>query len=52
LIVSPEYLPRGEKVLIIDDFLASGSTIQGLVRLVSGGGSRPGGYRHPGGKIL
>ncbi len=33
LIVSPEYLSTGEKVLIIDDFLASGATILGLVRL-------------------
>lgn len=33
LIVSPEYLANGEKVLIIDDFLASGATILGLVRL-------------------
>jgi xanthine phosphoribosyltransferase len=33
LIVSPEYLAGGEKVLIIDDFLASGATIMGLVRL-------------------
>ncbi len=39
LIVSPEYLPRGEKVLIIDDFLASGSTIQGLVRLIQAAGA-------------
>ena len=34
LIISPEYLAGGEKVLIIDDFLASGATIQGLVRLM------------------
>jgi xanthine phosphoribosyltransferase len=33
LIVSPEYLAGGERVLIIDDFLASGATILGLVRL-------------------
>ena len=39
LIVSPEYLARGEKVLIIDDFLASGSTIQGLVRLTQAAGA-------------
>ena len=39
LIVSPEYLARGEKVLIIDDFLASGSTILGLVRLAQAAGS-------------
>ncbi len=39
LIVSPEYLARGEKVLIIDDFLASGSTILGLVRLTEAAGA-------------
>ncbi len=40
LIVSPEYLANGEKVLIIDDFLASGATILGLVRLTElAGGS-------------
>ncbi len=33
LIVSPEYLAGGEKVLIIDDFLATGATIEGLARL-------------------
>jgi xanthine phosphoribosyltransferase len=41
LIVSPEYLGRGERVLIIDDFLASGATIQGLVRLAQAAGSEP-----------
>lgn len=39
LIVSPEYLANGEKVLIIDDFLASGATILGLVRLAQTAGS-------------
>jgi xanthine phosphoribosyltransferase len=39
LIVSPEYLPRDERVLIIDDFLASGSTILGLVRLIQAAGA-------------
>lgn len=39
LIVSPEYLRSGERVLIIDDFLASGSTIMGLVRLAQTAGS-------------
>lgn len=39
LIVSPEYLRSGERVLIIDDFLASGSTIQGLVQLAQTAGS-------------
>jgi len=33
LIVSPEYLGTGERVLIIDDFLATGKTIEGLIRL-------------------
>src|SRR5574342_1236864 len=39
LIVSPEYLAGGEKVLIIDDFLATGSTILGLVRLAQTAGA-------------
>lgn len=39
LIVSPEYLANNEKVLIIDDFLASGQTILGLVRLAEAAGS-------------
>lgn len=39
LIVSPEYLGRGEQVLIIDDFLASGATILGLVRLAQTAGA-------------
>jgi xanthine phosphoribosyltransferase len=39
LIVSPEHLGGGEKILIIDDFLASGATILGLVRLTQTAGS-------------
>ena len=39
LIVSPEYLADGERVLIIDDFLATGSTILGLVRLAQTAGA-------------
>jgi xanthine phosphoribosyltransferase len=39
LIVSPEYLAKGERVLIIDDFLASGATILGLVRLAEAAGA-------------
>jgi xanthine phosphoribosyltransferase len=39
LIVSPEYLARGERVLIIDDFLATGQTILGLARLAQAAGS-------------
>ena len=50
LIVSPEYLGKGEKVLIIDDFLATGSTIHGLVRLAQTAGDPadlPGGPHVP-----
>jgi xanthine phosphoribosyltransferase len=39
LIVSPEFLSSGEQVLIIDDFLASGQTIMGLVRLAETAGA-------------
>ncbi|HWQ46175.1 MAG TPA: xanthine phosphoribosyltransferase [Longilinea sp.] len=39
LMISPEYLSIGERVLIIDDFLASGSTILGLVRLAQTAGA-------------
>jgi xanthine phosphoribosyltransferase len=34
LMVSPEFLNPGDRILIIDDFLASGQTIDALVRLV------------------
>lgn len=40
LIVSPEYLAGGESVLIIDDFLATGATILGLVRLAETAGAK------------
>ena len=40
LIVSPEFLAGGERVLIIDDFLASGATILGLVRLAETAGAQ------------
>ncbi len=40
LIVSPEYLGAQERVLIIDDFLASGQTILGLARLAQAAGAR------------
>lgn len=39
LIISPEYLAGNERVLIIDDFLASGATINGLVRLAQTAGA-------------
>lgn len=34
LMVSAEYLPPGERVLIVDDFLASGKTLFALARMV------------------
>ncbi len=40
LIVSPEYLGATERILIIDDFLASGQTILGLARLAQAAGAR------------
>jgi xanthine phosphoribosyltransferase len=40
LIVSPEYLGATERILIIDDFLATGQTIMGLVRLAQTAGAR------------
>ncbi len=39
LIISPEYLAGGERVLIIDDFLATGATIKGLARLAQTAGA-------------
>ena len=39
LIVSPEYLADGERVLVIDDFLARGETIRALVELVHQAGA-------------
>ena len=40
LMVSPEYLGSQERVLIIDDFLATGQTILGLVRLAEAAGAK------------
>ena len=39
LMVSPEFLGADERVLIIDDFLASGLTIMALARLVKAAGA-------------
>ena len=39
LIISPEYLADHERIIIIDDFLASGATIMGLVRLAQTAGA-------------
>lgn len=39
LIVSPEVLGSGDRVLIVDDFLATGQTIQALARVVQRAGA-------------
>ena len=39
LMVSPEYLTSRDRVLIIDDFLATGKTIDALARLVHNAGA-------------
>ena len=39
LIVSPEYLTAADRVLIVDDFLATAQTIQALVALVEQSGA-------------
>ncbi|ETJ19465.1 MAG: Xanthine phosphoribosyltransferase, partial [Veillonella sp. DORA_A_3_16_22] len=36
--ISKKFLPAGEKVLIIDDFLASGEAAMGLAKLVEDAG--------------
>ena len=37
--VSKKYLPKGEKILIIDDFLADGNAVKALMKLVNDSGS-------------
>lgn len=39
LMISPEFLHAGDRVLIVDDFLASGKTIHALVRIVRRAGA-------------
>lgn len=39
IIVSKEFLGKGDKVLLIDDFLANGMALEGLVRLVKDSGA-------------
>ena len=39
LFAAAEYLPPGDRVLIIDDFLATGQTILGLARLTAAAGA-------------
>jgi xanthine phosphoribosyltransferase len=40
LIISPEYIQPEDRVLIVDDFLATGQTILGLARLTNAAGAR------------
>jgi xanthine phosphoribosyltransferase len=39
LIVSPEYLKKEDRVIIIDDFLASARTIKAMIKIVSTSGA-------------
>jgi len=39
LMVSPEFLEAGDRILIVDDFLASGRTIEALARIVQHAGA-------------
>jgi len=39
LMVSAEFLGPGDRVLVVDDFLASGATIEALVRLIEHAGA-------------
>ncbi len=39
LMVSPEFIGPGDRVLIVDDFLATGKTIDALVRIVKDAGA-------------
>lgn len=39
IILSKEYLGAGDKVLIVDDFLANGAALQGLIKLVQDAGA-------------
>lgn len=39
LMVSPEFLHAGDRVLIVDDFLATGRTIDALARIVKNAGA-------------
>lgn len=39
IVVSKQFLKQGERVLIIDDFLAKGSALLGLLSLINGAGA-------------
>ena len=40
LMVSPEFLQPGDRILIVDDFLATGKTIEALARIVENAGAQ------------
>ena len=59
VVVSKEYLHAGEKILIVDDFLASGAALEGLLDIISQAGAEALGAAivvekafHPGGDKL
>lgn len=39
VVVSRDYLPAGERVLLVDDFLANGAALRGLIALVNAAGA-------------
>lgn len=39
LMVSPEFLHAGERILVVDDFLATGRTIDALARIIQNAGA-------------
>ena len=39
IIVSKEFLGKGDKVLLIDDFLANGKALEGLIELINASGA-------------
>ena len=59
IIVSKKFLSEDDKVLIIDDFLANGCALQGLIKIVDDAGASVAGIGiaiekgfQPGGKII
>ena len=59
VIVSKKFLKEGDRVLIIDDFLANGCALQGLIQIVQAAGGQVEGIGiavekgfQPGGQII
>lgn len=40
MVVAKEYLPAGERVLLVDDFLANGAALEGLLEIVRQAGAQ------------